>query len=395
MAPTACGPIPNSLSNASNFQTIDLAENFFTGNIPTSFGLLQNLEWLNVWGNLIGAMAADDLRFVTPLTNCSKLQWLDFSYNQLGGELPNSLYNLSTQLNRLNVSYNKLTGEIPQTIKACLSLEQLYMQGNSFQGTIPDLRDLRGIQILDLSNNKLSGPIPDYLQDFSMLQNLNLSYNNLEGEVPMQGIFRNVSAFQVYNNSKLCGGIKELHLRSCPRHHSSRKPTALMLILVIGGVLLCLALISSLGCLCWVKKSRIRTNEYGIGGRASTQGDVYSFGIMLLELFTGKRPTDQMFQDDLNLHNYAKQALAGNLLQIISEIDQLKNEVKEENIWKAQTDCLISVLQIGVACSAELPINRMKMQEVVHELLSIKDKLLGDRSFDRQGVSGSNDEFSD
>ncbi|KAA8538460.1 hypothetical protein F0562_027994 [Nyssa sinensis] len=46
-----------------------------------------------------------------------------------------------------------------------------------------------------------------------------------------------------------------------------------------------------------------------MGTEVSTSGDVYSYGILLLEMFTGKRPTDEMFSDGLNLHNYVKMAL--------------------------------------------------------------------------------------
>ncbi|KAM7473921.1 hypothetical protein LguiB_021164 [Lonicera macranthoides] len=49
--------------------------------------------------------------------------------------------------------------------------------------------------------------------------------------------------------------------------------------------------------------------EYGMGGAASKCGDVYSYGVLLLELFTGRRPTDDMFKDGLNLHNYIKMGL--------------------------------------------------------------------------------------
>ena len=48
-----------------------------------------------------------------------------------------------------------------------------------------------------------------------------------------------------------------------------------------------------------------------MGSQLSTNGDVYSFKIFLLEMFTGRRPTDELFKDDLNLHNFVKLALSG------------------------------------------------------------------------------------
>ncbi|XVE58718.1 hypothetical protein DITRI_Ditri04bG0191400 [Diplodiscus trichospermus] len=46
--------------------------------------------------------------------------------------------------------------------------------------------------------------------------------------------------------------------------------------------------------------------EYGMRRMATSEGDVYSFGILLLEVMTGKRPTDDMFSDGLNLHKLVK-----------------------------------------------------------------------------------------
>ena len=44
--------------------------------------------------------------------------------------------------------------------------------------------------------------------------------------------------------------------------------------------------------------------EYGTVNEVSTNGNIYSYGILLLEMFTGKRPTDNMFKDSLNLRDF-------------------------------------------------------------------------------------------
>lgn len=41
--------------------------------------------------------------------------------------------------------------------------------------------------------------------------------------------------------------------------------------------------------------------EYGQDGIVSKCCDVYSFGIMMMETFTGMRPSDEMFTGDLSL----------------------------------------------------------------------------------------------
>ncbi|XP_054793495.1 probable LRR receptor-like serine/threonine-protein kinase At3g47570 [Prosopis cineraria] len=60
--------------------------------------------------------------------------------------------------------------------------------------------------------------------------------------------------------------------------------------------------------------------EYGTGGEVSTQGDGYSFGILLLELLTGRRPIDEMFAGGINLHKYVKIALPDKLSQIVDPV---------------------------------------------------------------------------
>ena len=114
-----------------------------------------------------------------------------------------------------------------------------------------------------------------------------------------------------------------------------------------------------------------------MGSKASMQGDVYSFGILLLEMFTGRRPTDSIFNDSLNLHQFSKMALPERvteivepsvLLEVVGNDDHVMGKVKTE-------ECLVAVLTIGVSCSKESSGERMDMRDVVAELCTIRNKV--------------------
>ncbi|XVF83933.1 hypothetical protein PTKIN_Ptkin16aG0534100 [Pterospermum kingtungense] len=60
--------------------------------------------------------------------------------------------------------------------------------------------------------------------------------------------------------------------------------------------------------------------EYSLGSSVTTYGDVYSYGVLLLEMFTGRRPTDEMFKENLNIHSFAKIALPNHVPDITDPI---------------------------------------------------------------------------
>ncbi|OMP05936.1 hypothetical protein CCACVL1_01784 [Corchorus capsularis] len=119
--------------------------------------------------------------------------------------------------------------------------------------------------------------------------------------------------------------------------------------------------------------------EYGIGGQASIYGDIYSYGILLLEMFTGKSPTDDMFKEDQSLHNFVEAALAEHAMDVVdlsmlSEEDNIEEETKE-SAMKVE-EFVVPVMKIGLSCSAKLPVERMIVTVVVNKLTDIKDRFL-------------------
>ncbi|CAN1295325.1 Probable LRR receptor-like serine/threonine-protein kinase At3g47570 [Linum perenne] len=132
--------------------------------------------------------------------------------------------------------------------------------------------------------------------------------------------------------------------------------------------------------------------EYGMGNEVSTQGDIYSYGILLLKLFTGNRPTDETFKDGLSLHNIVKIALSKQrtsevldpilLKELLRRLTTHHNYATTSSSDEARKDLeklMSSILEIGVACSSDIPQERASMSEVLSSLIAIKTSLVGRR----------------
>lgn len=115
--------------------------------------------------------------------------------------------------------------------------------------------------------------------------------------------------------------------------------------------------------------------EYGLGGQISTHGDVYSFGILVLEMFSGKRPTNEVFGENFTLCSYVKSALPERVLEVADEFI-LHSGLR---IGFPAAKCLTLVFEVGLRCCEESPMSRLAMSEAVKELISIRESFFRSR----------------
>lgn len=102
------------------------------------------------------------------------------------------------------------------------------------------------------------------------------------------------------------------------------------------------------------------------------EGDVFAYGILLLEMFTGKRPTNDIFVHGLDLRAYVEMALPEKVFEIIDrQLQQNGNYMHEKMV-----DFIGLILQVGVQCSTASPHERPGIKDVMNQMHKIRNLIL-------------------
>ena len=111
----------------------------------------------------------------------------------------------------------------------------------------------------------------------------------------------------------------------------------------------------------------------------STNGDIYSYGILVLETVTGKRPTDSGSRQGLTLREYAELGLDDRVTEVVDTRLSLDLEnglqMVNDSPYRRRIECVAALLRLGMSCSQELPSSRTPTGDIIKELHAVKESL--------------------
>lgn len=81
-------------------------------------------------------------------------------------------------------------------------------------------------------------------------------------------------------------------------------------------------------------------------------------------MFANKRATDESYEDHENLRSLVADKLPDCVMEIVDPLLRAETDWSKEKV----KNCLSYIMSIGMACSNEMPRDRMSMAEVVSEL---------------------------
>ncbi|PPS06122.1 hypothetical protein GOBAR_AA14525 [Gossypium barbadense] len=428
------GPLPEEIGLLESVVAIDLSMNHLSGNIPSSIEGCKSLEKLFMAENMLSGPIPGTIG------ELKGLETLDLSSNQLSGSIPTDLQKLQV-LESLNLSFNDLEGSLPSD-GIFKNLSSVHLEGNRKLCLPLACKNTRGrhgrlvkiyVSIVVITTfalcfimaslfhikrgkPKATGTSEQLKEQHQMISyheirraTENFNPGNLIGKGSFGSVYKGYlngvhqSSVDIKNveflalvYEFLANGSVQDWLKGNKRnadgdglnvmerlnvaidvasaldylHHDCEVPVV-HCDLKPSNILLDQDMTAKVGDLGW--------QEYGFGKKPSTAGDVYSYGVMLLELFTGKSPTHESFVGELNLIKWTQSAFPSEVQQILDPellllLQNLQYDSQPINP-ETQHDYLTTIIGVGLSCTSVSPDGRITMRDALRKLKMVKSTL--------------------
>ncbi|RVW77421.1 Receptor kinase-like protein Xa21 [Vitis vinifera] len=367
--------LPLEVGSMKSLVALDLSKNQFSGNIPSTIPLLQNLLQLYLshnklqghippnFGDLVSLvyldLSANNLSGSIPksLEALKYLKYLNVSFNKLQGEIPNGGPFAHFTAESF-ISNPALCGAPRFQVMACEKDTRRSTKSLLLKCIVPLSVLLSAIILVVLfilwkrRHTKSETPVQVDLplpRMHRMIPHQELLYatsyfgeDNLIGKGSLgMGAFKSFEVecevmrnIRHRNLAKIISSCSNLDFKALMWHqylhhdysnpvvHCDLKPSNVLLdddmVAHISDFGIAKLLIGNE----FMKRTKTlgtigyMAPEYGSEGIASTKGDIYSYGIMLMETFVGKKPTDEMFMEELTLKSWVESS-TNNIMEVI------------------------------------------------------------------------------
>ncbi|CAN6247157.1 unnamed protein product [Urochloa humidicola] len=394
--------------NLGNLATLDLGGNKFTGSIPDSIGQLKRLEELHLDNNNMSE------KLPSSLGNCTNLRTIDLKSNNFSGELAKVNFSTLHNLKTLDILYNNFTGTVPESIYSCRNLNALRLSGNNLHGQLsPRVGNLKSltflslainnftnitntlqilkscanlttlligtnfrgeflpqdetfngfenIQVLDIGNCLLSGKMPLWISKLANLEMLLLDGNRLSGPIPTCIKTLNQLFYLNLSNNSLTGEIPtalmNMSMLTSEKTAAHLDPRIFNLPVYDGPSRQYHIQVA------FPKMLDLSSNKLTGAIAATLRGDIYSFGVVLLELLTGLRPVSVLSTSK----------------ELVPWVVEMRSQGKQIDVLdptlrgKGHEDQMLKVLEVACKCVNHNPSMRPSIMEVVSCLESVDD----------------------
>nr|KYP61378.1 LRR receptor-like serine/threonine-protein kinase HSL2 [Cajanus cajan] len=403
------GKVPESIGHLPNLTDFVVFLNNLSGTLPLDFGRFSKLETFQVASNSFTGRMPENLCY------CGRLVGLTAYDNNLSGELPESLGSCNS-LQYLRVENNELSGNIPSGLWTSMNLETLMINENKFtehniigSGGYGEVYRVAVDDLGYVAVKKIWGSrtleqklVSSFLAEVEILSNIRhknivkllccisnedsllLVYEYLENHSLDRWLHKKSKTSPV--SGSVLDWPKRLHIAIgaaqglCYMHHDCLSPVVhrdvktsnILLDSQFNAKVADFGLAKML-----MKPEEFATMsavagtfgyiapEYAQTTRVNEKIDVYSFGVILLELTTGKEANHG--------DEYSSLAeWAWRHIQVGTDVEDILDEEIKEACY---IDEMCNIFKLGVMCTATLPASRPSMKEVLKILLSCSNPL--------------------